>query len=86
MQTRDNIIIYGHHIKNNKMFGELEKYKKKEFYNNNKVINFNTIYDVRLQKNLFANEKTNSVFLRVCFLFNQTFHFLVGVRTYIIFT
>ena len=43
--TSDNIIIYGHHIKNHQMFGELEKYKKKDFYNNHKVVNFNTIYE-----------------------------------------
>lgn len=41
----DNLIIYGHHINNNKMFGELEKYKNKEFYNNHKVIKFNTLYE-----------------------------------------
>lgn len=40
----DNVIIYGHHITNNKMFGELENYKNKEFYSNHKIINFNTIY------------------------------------------
>lgn len=40
----DNVIIYGHHITNNKMFGELENYKSKEFYNEHKNINFNTIY------------------------------------------
>lgn len=40
----DNVIIYGHHITNNKMFGELENYKNKNFYSNHKVINFNTIY------------------------------------------
>ena len=40
----DNVIIYGHHITNNKMFGELENYKDKDFYANNKIINFNTIY------------------------------------------
>lgn len=40
----DNVIIYGHHITNNKMFGELENYKNKEFYENHKIINFNTIY------------------------------------------
>lgn len=45
IKTSDNIIIYGHHIKNSQMFGELEKYKKKEFYNNHKIINFNTIYE-----------------------------------------
>ncbi len=45
VRESDNLIIYGHHIKNNQMFGELENYKKKEFYNNHKVINFNTIYE-----------------------------------------
>ena len=45
IKTSDNIIIYGHHIKNHQMFGELEKYKKKDFYNNHKVVNFNTIYE-----------------------------------------
>ena len=40
----DNIIIYGHHIKGNKMFGELEKYQSKKYYSNHKIIDFNTIY------------------------------------------
>ncbi len=44
VQTSDNVIIYGHHINNYKVFGELEKYKKKDFYNNHKIIKFNTIY------------------------------------------
>ena len=44
VQTSDNVIIYGHHITDYQVFGELEKYKKKEFYDNHKVINFNTIY------------------------------------------
>lgn len=44
VQTSDNVIIYGHHITNYQMFGELEKYKKKDFYDNHKMINFNTIY------------------------------------------
>lgn len=43
IQTSDNVIIYGHHINNNQMLGELEKYKKKEFYNNHKIISLNTI-------------------------------------------
>ena len=45
IKTSDYVIIYGDHIKNNQIFGELEKYKKKEFYNNHRVINFNTIYE-----------------------------------------
>ena len=30
-------------MKNNKMFGELEKYKSKDFYNNHKIITFTTL-------------------------------------------
>ena len=45
VQTSDNVIIYGHHITNYQIFGELEKYKKREYYKNNKIINFNTIYE-----------------------------------------
>ena len=44
IQTSDNLIIYGHHISNNKMFGELEKYKNEKFYRNHKIINFDTLY------------------------------------------
>lgn len=44
VQTSDNVIIYGHHITNDKMFGELEKYKNQNFYENHKTINFNTVY------------------------------------------
>lgn len=30
--TSDNLVIYGHHIKGQKMFGTLENYKSKDFY------------------------------------------------------
>ena len=40
IQTSDNLIIYGHHINNLKMFGELEKYRNKDFYKNHKNIKF----------------------------------------------
>lgn len=33
-----NTIIHGHHMKNGSMFGTLKKYKKEEFFNNNKII------------------------------------------------
>ena len=39
IKTSDNLIIYGHHINNNKMFGELEKYNKEEFFKNHKINN-----------------------------------------------
>ena len=42
IQTSDNLIIYGHHINNSKMFGELEKYRNKDFYENHKTIKFYT--------------------------------------------
>ena len=43
--TSDNVIIYSHNIRNNKMFGELENYKNKKFYYNHRIIHFNTIYE-----------------------------------------
>ena len=43
IKTSDNLIIYGHHIKNYKMFGELEKYKEKKYYESHKIIKFYTM-------------------------------------------
>ena len=39
----DNLIIYGHHIKGGKMFGALEDYKLKSFYEGHKTIQFDTL-------------------------------------------
>lgn len=39
----DNLIIYAHNMKNHQMFGDLEKYKSKDFYNNHKYIQFDTL-------------------------------------------
>lgn len=41
----ENIIIYSHNMKNGTMFGSLKKYKEKSYYNNHKIINFDTIYE-----------------------------------------
>ena len=41
--TGDNLIIYGHHIKGQKMFGALEDYKSKSFYGEHKIIQFDTL-------------------------------------------
>lgn len=43
VETSDNLIIYGHHIKGNKLFGELENYKSKKYYKNHKIIKFYTM-------------------------------------------
>lgn len=39
----DNLIIYGHHIKGQKMFGALEDYKSQSFYEEHKTIQFDTL-------------------------------------------
>ena len=39
----DNLVIYGHHIKGGKMFGALENYKEKGFYEEHKTIQFDTL-------------------------------------------
>lgn len=41
----DNLIIYGHHMKNGTMFSGLDNYKNKEFYNTHKTFIFNTLYE-----------------------------------------
>lgn len=43
--SSDNLVIYGHHTKNNYMSKELEKYKDEGFWNENKVINFDTFVE-----------------------------------------
>lgn len=43
VKNSDNLVIYGHHIKNNAMFGELENYKKESFYKEHKYIKFYTL-------------------------------------------
>ena len=39
----NNLVIYGHHIKGQKMFGALENYKSKDFYEEHKTIRFDTL-------------------------------------------
>ena len=36
----DNLVIYGHHIKGGKMFGALEDYKSKSFYEEHKSVQY----------------------------------------------
>lgn len=42
-EPSDNVIIYGHHMKNGSMFTDLMKYESKDFYNSQKVINFDSL-------------------------------------------
>ena len=41
----DNIILYGHNMKNETMFSELVNYKNLEFYKKHNIICFDTIYE-----------------------------------------
>ena len=41
-EKSDNLIIYGHNINGGKMFGALEQYKDKEFFNKHREIYFTT--------------------------------------------
>lgn len=62
IDTSDNVIIYGHHINNQKMFGYLENYKKEEYYRNHKIIDFYTLNESETIKNeyeIFAVFKTS---------------------------
>lgn len=40
-----NMIIYGHHMKSGKMFGKLNLYSNREYYETHKYIQFDTIYE-----------------------------------------
>ena len=41
----DNIIIYGHNMKDGSMFGTLDSYADESFYAEHKIIQFDTIYE-----------------------------------------
>lgn len=44
-EPSDNLVIYGHHMKNGSMFAHLEKFKEKGFWNEHRTITFNTLTD-----------------------------------------
>ncbi len=41
----DNIIIYGHNMSNGSMFNTLVSYENEEFWNEHKIIQFDTLYE-----------------------------------------
>ena len=40
-----NLILYGHHMRSGKMFGDLEKYSSESYYKKHSIIQFDTIYE-----------------------------------------
>ena len=45
LKPSTNLIIYGHHMKSGKMFGQLDKYKEKDYWEKHPYIQFDTIYE-----------------------------------------
>lgn len=43
IEPSDNVIIYGHHMKNGSMFTGLMEYESKEFYEKHKTVHFDTL-------------------------------------------
>jgi len=60
----DNTIIYGHHMKDGQMFGELKNFRDYEFYKQHPVIQFTTSYEPEI-----VNWKIVS-----CFIANTTYY------------
>lgn len=44
-ENSNNIILYGHNMKDGSMFGSLKKYKNQDFYESHKYIKFDTLYE-----------------------------------------
>lgn len=42
-EPSDNVIIYGHHMKNGTMFTGLMDYESKKFYENHRIVHFDTL-------------------------------------------
>ena len=45
LEPSTNYILYGHHMRNGRMFGQLDQYKDKSFYEKHPIIEFDTIYE-----------------------------------------
>ena len=50
----DNVIIYGHNMKNGTMFADLNKYKYKKFYESHKEVQFDTLTEEGTYKVVYA--------------------------------
>lgn len=77
-----HIIIYGHNMNNGSMFNDLNQYKKKDFFENNRII---TLYwnDKPLQYEIYAATNVNEDmdFIRVKFNNDEEFlEFANGIK------
>ena len=58
LDTSDNLIIHGHHMMNQKMFGELENFKDREYYDNHKTIQFYTFDELKVYEIIAVSRTT----------------------------
>lgn len=56
----DNMVIYGHNMKDGQIFGELMSYKGLEYYQEHPVINCTTVYDEGVDYKIFSIFITNA--------------------------
>ncbi len=54
IKPSDNLILYGHHMRSGRMFGNLVKYEDENFYKNHRIIKFDTIYEHGTYEVMFA--------------------------------
>lgn len=57
IKPSDNLIIYGHHMKDGSMFSNLEKFKNKDFWEEHRTIRFDSLYEKQVYE-VFAVFKT----------------------------
>lgn len=55
----DNVVIYGHHMKDGSMFANLAKYNDRSFWESHSEIEFDTLYEYHTYK-IFAVFKTSA--------------------------
>lgn len=54
IKPSDNLILYGHHMRSGRMFGNLVKYEDENFYLTHRIIKFDTIYEHGEYEVMFA--------------------------------
>lgn len=59
LEPTDNVTIYGHNMKDGSMFAFLGEYYEKDFWRENSLISFDTLYEYHMYK-IFAVFKTSA--------------------------
>lgn len=60
-EPSDNIIIYGHNMRDDSMFGELDNYTKKSYWQEHRYITFNTLLEHHSYEIIAVFKTTTSV-------------------------